>query len=106
MKREITISLLETFPNLREKVSSHSHISWSLKIYLIASGVRIEPEEDNAGRRVEVDYKDIINKFRASLKNNARIWYSMYIDGRIPDFCTQRQDGKQSRVGFFLTSIQ
>ena len=29
--------------------------------YLIASGVRIEPEEDNAGRRAEVDYKDIIN---------------------------------------------
>ena len=43
--------------------------------YLIASGVRIEPEEDNAERRVEVDYKDIINKFKASLKNNARIWY-------------------------------
>ena len=52
--------------------------------YLIASGVRIEPEEDNAGRRVEVDYKDI-NKFKASLKNNARIWYNMYINGRIPD---------------------
>ena len=52
--------------------------------YLIASGVRIESEEDNA-RRVEVDYKDIINKFKASLKNNARIWYSMYIESRIPD---------------------
>ena len=53
--------------------------------YLIASGERKEPEEDNAGRRVEVDYKDVINKFKASLKNNARIWYSMYIEGRIPD---------------------
>ena len=57
--------------------------------YLIASGVRIEPEEDNAGRRVEVDYKDIINKFKASLKNNARIWYNMYIDGRIPDLYSE-----------------
>ena len=57
--------------------------------YLIASGVRIEPEEDNAGRRVEVDYKDIINKFKASLKNNARIWYSMYIEGRIPDLYSE-----------------
>ena len=61
-----------------------SHIM-EFEDYLIASGVRIEAEEDNAGRRVEVDYKDIINKFKASLKNNARIWYSMYIDGRIPD---------------------
>ena len=57
--------------------------------YLIASGVRIESGEDNAGRRVEVDYKDIINKFKASLKNNARLWYSMYIDGRIPDLYSE-----------------
>ena len=57
--------------------------------YLIASEVRIEPEEDNAGRRVEIDYKDIINKFKASLKNNARIWYSMYIEGRIPDLYSE-----------------
>ena len=57
--------------------------------YLIASGVRIEPEEDNARRRVEVNYKDIINKFKASLKNNARIWYSMYIEGRIPDLYSE-----------------
>ena len=62
-----------------------SHIM-EFEDYLIASGVRIEPEEDNVGRRVEVDYKGIINKFKASLKNNARIWYSMYIDGRIPRF--------------------
>ena len=50
---------------------SFSHLM-EFEDYLIASGVRIEPE-DNAGRRVEVDYKDIINKFKASLKNNARI---------------------------------
>ena len=69
--------------------------------YLIASGVRIEPEEDNAGRRVEVDYKDIINKFKASLKNNARIWYSMYIDGRIPDLYSE--EGWKAIKSRFLT---
>ena len=57
--------------------------------YLIASGVRVEPEEDDSGRSIPVDYKDIINKFRASLKNNARVWYSMYIDGRITDLYSE-----------------
>ena len=57
--------------------------------YLIASGVRVEPDEDEDGRRVDVDYRDIINKFKASLKNNARVWYSMYIDGRIPDLYSE-----------------
>ena len=57
--------------------------------YLIASGVRMEPEEDNTGRRVEVDYEDIINKFKASLKNNARLWYRMYIEGRILDLYSE-----------------
>ena len=36
--------------------------------YLIASGVRVEPDEDENGRRIDVDYRDIINKFKASLK--------------------------------------
>ena len=57
--------------------------------YLIASGVRVEPDEDEDGRRVDVDYRDIINKFKASLKNNARVWYSMYIDGRITDLYSE-----------------
>ena len=56
---------------------------------LIASGVRMEPDEDEDGRRVDVDYRDIINKFKASLKNNARVWYNMYIDGRITDLCSE-----------------
>ena len=77
-----------------------SHIM-EFEDYLIASGVRIEPEEDNAGRRVEVDYKDIINKFKASLKNNARIWYSMYIDGRIPDLYSE--EGWKAIESRFLT---
>ena len=57
--------------------------------YLIASGVKVEPDEDEEGRRVDVDYRDIINKFKASLKNNARVWYSMYIDGRITDLYSE-----------------
>ena len=57
--------------------------------YLIASGVRMEPDEDESGRRVDVDYRDIINKFKASLKNNARVWYSTYINGRIPDLYSE-----------------
>ena len=52
--------------------------------------------------RVKVDYKDIINKFKALLNNNARIWYSMYIDGRIPDLYSEAG----SRVSFLLTSMQ
>ena len=57
--------------------------------YLIASGVRMEPDEDEDGRRIDVDYRDIINKFKASLKDNARVWYSMYIDGRITDLYSE-----------------
>ena len=57
--------------------------------YLIASGVRMEPDEDEDGRRINVDFRDIINKFKASLKNNARVWYSMYINGRIPDLYSE-----------------
>ena len=57
--------------------------------YLIALGVRVEPDEDEDGRRIDVDYRDIINKFKASLKNNARVWYSMYIDGRITDLYSE-----------------
>ena len=57
--------------------------------YLIASGVRVEPDEDENGRRIDVDYRDIINEFKASLKYNARVWYSMYIDGRITDLYSE-----------------
>ena len=57
--------------------------------YLIASDVRMELDEDENGRTIDVDYRDIINKFKASLKNNARVWYSMYIDGRITDLYSE-----------------
>ena len=69
--------------------------------YLIASGVIMEPEEDDSGRSIPVDYKDIINKFKASLKNNARVWYSMYIDGRITDLYSEA--GWKTIKSMFLT---
>ena len=73
--------------------------------FLIASGLRMEPDEDENGRRVDVDHRDIINKFKATLKNNARvdIVCTLMVESQI---CTQRQDGKQSRVSFLHTSIQ
>ena len=46
--------------------------------YLVASGIAIEPDENP-------DYRDIINKFKASFKNNARVWFSMYIENRVPE---------------------
>ena len=52
--------------------------------YLVASGMRIEPDEEG-GQRIQPDYRDIINKFKVSLKNNARVWFSMYIEKRVPN---------------------
>ena len=51
--------------------------------YLVALGVTVEEDENDP--RVQPDYRDIINKFKASLKNNARVWNSMYIDKRVQD---------------------
>ena len=39
--------------------------------YLVASGVTVDEDEDDP--RVRPDYRNIINKFKASLKNNARV---------------------------------
>ena len=71
-----------------DEVAQHRHFHWSLKDiprfeghegeqpflhlmefedYLVASGVSIEPKEVR-GNIVQPDYKDIINKFKASLK--------------------------------------
>ena len=69
----------------------HRNHFWSLrdipkfegKDYLVASGMTIEPKEEG-GQMVHPDYRDIINKFKASLKNNARVWFSMYIENRVP----------------------
>ena len=88
------------------EVSHHRHFHWSLRDipkfegkgeqpfyylmefedYLVASGVQIEADENDP--RMLHDYRDIINKFKASLKNNARVWYSMYIEKRVPDLHT------------------
>ena len=54
--------------------------------YLVASGVTLDEDEDDP--RQGPDYRDIINKFKASVKNNARVWYSVYIEKRIPDLHT------------------
>ena len=68
--------------------------------YLVASGVSIEPKEVR-GNIVQPDYKDIIKKFKASLKNNARIWFSMYIEKRVPNL--HSADGWKSIKSKFLT---
>ena len=67
--------------------------------YLVASGMTIEPDEDNP--RVQPDYRDIINKFKASLKNNARVWYNMYIEKRVPHL--HSADGWKTVKCKFLT---
>ena len=96
-----------------DEVFHHRHFHWSFRhipkfegkgeqpflhlmefeYYLVASGVRVEPEEMR-GNMVQPDYKDIINKFKASLKNNARIWFRMYIENRLPKLTLQQMDGK------------
>ena len=68
--------------------------------YLVASGVRVEPEEIR-GNMVQPDYQDIINKFKASLKNNARIWFRMYIEKRVTDL--HSADGWKTVKEKFLT---
>ena len=64
--RGIIIGYSEIFPNLREKVNSHYSHLMEFEEYLVALGMTIEPDEDNP--RVQPDYRDIINKFKASLK--------------------------------------
>ena len=67
--------------------------------YLVASGVTVDEDEDDHGQRP--DYRDIINKFKASLKKNARVWYSMYIEKRIPDL--HSAEGWKTVKSKFLT---
>ena len=67
--------------------------------YLVASGVTLEEDDDDP--RTRPDYRDIINKFKASLKNNARVWYSMYIEKRIQDL--HSAEGWKTVKSKFLT---
>ena len=68
--------------------------------YLVASGVRVEPEEVG-GNTIQPDYKDIINKFKTSLKYNARIWFRMYIENRVLNL--HSADGWKAVNSTFLT---
>ena len=81
-----------------DEVSHHGHFYWSLRDiqkfegkdeqpflhlmefedYLVASGVRVEPEKIR-GNIVQPDYQGIVNKFKASLKSNVRIWFRMHM---------------------------
>ena len=66
--------------------------------YLVASGVTVDEDDDP---RARPDYRDIINKFKASLKNNARVWYSMYIEKRVQDL--HSAEGWKTVKSKFLT---
>ena len=76
----------------------YSHLM-EFEDYLVASGVTLEEDDDDP--RAGVDYRNIINKFKASLKNNARVWYSMYIEKRIPDL--HSAEGWKTVKSKFLT---
>ena len=67
--------------------------------YLVASGITVDEDEDDPRQRP--DYRDIINKFKASLKNNARVWYSMYIENRVQDL--HSAEGWKTVKSKFLT---
>ena len=52
-------------------------------------------------QELQPDYRDIINNFKASLKNNARVWYSMYLDKRVQDL--HSAEGWKTVKSKFLT---
>ena len=76
----------------------YSHLM-EFEDYLVASGVTLDEDDNDPG--VRPDYRDIINKFKASLKNNARVWYSMYIEKRIPEL--HSAEGWKTVKSKFLT---
>ena len=102
-----------------DEVSQYKHFHWSLgdipkfegqgeqpffhliefEDYLVASDVRVEPEGVR-GNTVQPNYKDIINKFNASLKNNARICLLCTLRKEFQIY-TQQMDGRLKRK--FLT---
>ena len=67
--------------------------------YLVASGITVDEDENDPRQRP--DYRDIINKFKASLKNNTRVWYSMYIENRVQDL--HSAEGWKTVKSKFLT---
>ena len=96
-----------------DEVSHHRHFHWSLKDiprfegqdgeqpflhliefedYLVASGVSIEPKEVRCNT-VQQDYKDIINKFKASLKTMQESGLSCILRKECQT-CIQQMDGR------------
>ena len=67
--------------------------------YLVASGVTVDEDENDP--RVRPDYRDIIYKLKALFKNNARVWYSMYIEKRVQDL--HSAEGWKTVKSKFLT---
>ena len=90
---------LRDIPKLEGKGEQPFSHLMEFEDYLVASGVILDKDEDDP--RQGPDYRDIINKFKASLKNNARVWYSMYIEKRIPDLHTA--EGWKTVKSKFLT---
>ena len=97
---DIFIGHLGTFLNLKGKMSIHFLHLMEFEDYLVASGVRVEPGEIR-GNVVQPDYQDIVNKLKASLKSNARIWFRIYIEKRVPDL--HSADGWKTVKEKFLT---
>ena len=93
---------LGIFLNLREKVEQPFSHLMEFEDYLVDSGVTVDEDEDDP--RARPDYRDIINKFKASLKNNGRVWYSMYIEKRVQDL--HSAEGWKTVKSKFLILIQ
>ena len=89
---------LRDIPKFEGKGEQQSSHLMEFEDYLVASGMRIEPEGEG-GQMVQPDYRDIINK---SLKNNASVWYVyMYIENRVPN--VHSADGWKAVKSKFLT---
>ena len=90
---------LRDIPKFKGKGEQPFSYLMEFEDYLVASGVTVDDDENDP--RVRPDYRDIINKFKASLKNNARVWYSMYIEKRVQDL--HSAEGWKTVKSKFLT---
>ena len=90
---------LEIFLSLREKGEQPFSHLMEFEDYLVASGVTVDEDENDPRQRPY--YRDIINTFKASLKNNARVWHSMCIENRVQDL--HSAEGWKTVKSQFLT---
>ena len=90
---------LRDIPKFEGKGEQPSSHLIEFEDYLVASGVTVDEDENDP--RVRPDYRDIVSKFRASLKNSARVWYSMYIEKRVQDL--HSAEGWKTLKSKFLT---